>query len=176
MENFNRLYKQKLKQGISIFTFQFVMLLLLLPNLLKAQTIGSSADNPFPISTVQQLATLAGQVNEGGVFYYNPSDGKYYDNNAEGYIAIANMAEGSYFKLMNDIISNHGDVASCAGVKQSDWYYWDMLGTLNHPFDGYFDGNHHTVSGLLVRNENATDGTGFCGAIANHAVIKNLGV
>lgn len=176
MENFNRLYKQKLKQGISIFTFQFVMLLLLLPNLLKAQTIGSSADNPFPISTVQQLATLAGQVNEGGVFYYNPSDGKYYDNNAEGYIAIANMAEGSYFKLMNDIISNHGDVASCAGVKQSGWFYWDMLGTLSHPFDGSFDGNHYTVSGLLVRNENATDGTGFCGAIANHAVIKNLGV
>ena len=174
MENFNRLYKQKLKQGISIFTFQFVMLLLLLPNLLKAQTIGSSADYPFPISTVQQLATLAGQVNEGGVFYYNPSDGKYYNNNATGYIAIANMAEGSYFKLVEDIVSNPGDVASCAGVEGS-FYTWSMLGNMHHPFDGHFDGDHHTVSGFLVLN-NATDGSGFFGAIANHAEIKNLGV
>ena len=174
MGNFNHLYKQKLKQGISIFTFQFVMLLLLLPNLLKAQTIGSSADYPFPISTVQQLATLAGQVNEGGVFYYEPTDGKYYDQNATGRVAIDNMAEGAYFKLMNDIVSNAGDVASCDGVKASGWYPWTMIGIEGHPFDGYFDGDFHTVSGVLINSTGNCHG--FFGALANHAEIKNLGV
>lgn len=174
MKNFNHLNKQKLKRVISIFMFQFVMLLLLLPNLLKAQTIGSSADNPFPISTVLQLASLAEQVNEGGVFYYEPTDGKYYDQNATGRVAIANMAEGAYFKLMNDIVSNAGDVASCDGVKASGWYPWTMIGIEGHPFDGYFDGDFHTVSGVLINSTGNCHG--FFGALANHAEIKNLGV
>ncbi|MBO4504747.1 MAG: hypothetical protein J5730_08065, partial [Bacteroidales bacterium] len=146
-----------------------------MPNLLKAQSLGT-AENPFPIGDKNQLYLLTREVNEGGVFYYNPDDGTFCDTNATGYIAIANMAEGSYFKLTADIKYIDADVASCAGVKPSGPgnYAWGMLGTENHPFDGNFDGDFHTISGLFVNN--TTDCNGFCGAIANHAVIKNLGV
>ena len=77
---------------------------------------------------------------------------------------------GTYV-LMNDI-----DVSSLTPTAEGNW---TPIGTYDEPngiderFEGIFDGNGHTVSGIKINNSN--DNQGLFGAVKN-ATIKNVGV
>ena len=145
------------------------------PFVMKAQsTIGSSASNPFPISTAEQLTSLATCVNSGGVFYYDPADSKYYSESGTDRVLIADKAQGSFFKLTANIELNTADVASSEGV--GSFNSWTPIGNTNmHPFDGDFNGDNHLIIGAFV-NQPTTDNIGLFGQTANHASIRHLGV
>ena len=145
------------------------------PFVMEAQsTIGSSASNPFPISTAEQLTSLATCVNSGGVFYYDPADSKYYSESGTDRVLIADKAQGSFFKLTANIELNTADVASSEGV--GSFNSWTPIGNTNmHPFDGDFNGDNHLIIGAFV-NQPTTDNIGLFGQTANHASIRHLGV
>lgn len=73
--------------------------------------------------------------------------------------------EGVYFKLMSDI-----DVAEFL-TDENPTQGWMPIGTAAQPFQGVFDGNNHTVSGLFINR--TSDYTGFFGS-AIGATVKNL--
>lgn len=148
------------------------MLFLAAPAALKAQAPDGSESNPFPIKTVHQLTSLAERINAGGTFYFNPDDSTY-TTTVTAY-SIPNMGQGKFFKLVDDITMNSGDVASCDGVLATGWTAWPTLGTLAHPFNGTFDGDGHLLSGLYVSVDNGY--AGFFGCTGNLANIKNLGL
>lgn len=132
------------------------MLFLAAPAALKAQAPDGSESNPFPIKTVHQLTSLAERINAGGTFYFNPDDSTY-TTTVTAY-SIPNMGQGKFFKLVDDITMNSGDVASCDGVLATGWTAWPTLGTLAHPFNGTFDGDGHLLSGLYVSVDNGYAG------------------
>lgn len=73
--------------------------------------------------------------------------------------------EGVYFKLMSDI-----DVAEFL-TDENPTQGWMPIGTEAQPFQGVFDGNNHTVSGLFINR--TSHYTGFFGS-ANGATVKNI--
>lgn len=73
--------------------------------------------------------------------------------------------EGVYFKLMSDI-----DVAEFL-TDENPTQGWMPIGTAAQPFQGVFDGNNHTVSGLFINR--TSDYTGFFGS-AIGATVKNI--
>lgn len=73
--------------------------------------------------------------------------------------------EGVYFKLMSDI-----DVAEFL-TEENPTQGWMPIGTEAQPFQGVFDGNNHTVSGLFINR--TSNYTGFFGS-ANGATVKDL--
>lgn len=73
--------------------------------------------------------------------------------------------EGVYFKLMSDI-----DVAEFL-TDENPTQGWMPIGTEAQPFQGVFDGNNHTVSGLFINR--TSDNTGFFGS-AIGATVKNI--
>ncbi|MBQ3734131.1 MAG: hypothetical protein II859_09250, partial [Bacteroidales bacterium] len=136
-----------------------------------AQTPDGTEANPYPIRTKAQLISLAERVNAGGEFYFTPTDSTYATTGANQY-KIPDGALNTCFKLVDDIEFNSGDVAACAGVKQSGWTEWIRLGIGAHRFQGTLDGDFHVVSGIYVKQ---AEDVGFFGAISN-ATIKNIGV
>ena len=77
--------------------------------------------------------------------------------------------------LMNDITVN-SNVLKADGTL-SDAYAsftaWTPIGISSSNYDGTFDGNHHTISGLYV-NAPGTSCVGFFGCIIGEGTIKNL--
>lgn len=98
---------------------------------------GTESD-PYQIATAEQLAKLSKDVNDG-----------------EKYI-------GTYFVLTADIdLSAHrwNPIGS---------YKWLSNGsTVNHPFEGFLDGNDKTISGMVVDERIDQNAAGFFGKIAN---------
>ena len=68
---------------------------------------------------------------------------------------------------------NIGDVANCGGVKQDGWIYWTPVGSESAEFTGSFDGQGHTISGLLF-NSTTAQYAGLFGV--NNGSISNVGV
>lgn len=102
---------------------------------------------PYIISTAEELAGLAQRV-------------KWYEN-----------FENTYFVLTNDIIL--GFDSSEYSEYISAKYSWIPIGGEYYPFNGIFDGNGHTVSGIYINN--ADNHQGLFGNISN-ATVKNLGI
>lgn len=104
-------------------------------------------DDPYQIATAEQLAKLAVDVNSGV-----PDDNKYH--------------YGEYFELKNDI--------DLSGKTWTPIGYGDNAA---RPFQGYFDGKDHTVTGLYVdeRGNNCNAGLfGVAIATTNETVLKNI--
>lgn len=80
-------------------------------------------DDPFVISTAAELAYLAEQVNAGLTY------------------------PGQLFSLEADIVLN--DVSDY-GVTSDNPYLWTPIGTHTYPFDGVFNGNCHTITGMYI--------------------------
>ncbi len=72
-----------------------------------------------------------------------------------------NVFAGQTVRLSNDI-----------DLRQTGW---TPAGTVTAPFNGAFDGNSFTISGLSINNPGA-DYQGLFGAVGDSAVIKNLTV
>lgn len=84
--------------------------------------IGTS-DSPYIISSAEELAYFAKQVNEGQTY------------------------PGQYFSLNADIVLNE---ITDSGEVATEPYQWTPIGTNAHPFDGFFDGNYHTITGMYI--------------------------
>ncbi len=105
------------------------------------------AGNPYQITTAAQLNSIRNFM------------GSNYSN--------------IYFKLMNDIdltayLTEGGEGFSAWGPAG-----WSPLGTNAVPFQGHFDGNNKTISGLMI-NRSTLPECGFWGATGTTAVIENL--
>ncbi len=104
-------------------------------------------DDPYIIKTAEQLALLAKNVNDG-----------------RGYM-------GSYFKLESDIVLGTSSVKrNWPGIGQ--WYVNSNGNDEFIEFNGTFDGNGKTISGLFV-SVSGQRGAGLFGCL-NGATIKNL--
>ncbi len=102
---------------------------------------GTEAD-PYIISDGADLALLAKLINSGD-------------------------SRNGFFKLVADIKLNNASGSSLA----NDARVWTPIGpSAEMPFDGTFDGNHHTISGIYIKspdNNHALFGV-------NEGIIKNL--
>ena len=111
---------------------------------------GSEA-KPYTITTTAGLDLLAQKVNAGN--YYN----------------------GKYFKLGGDITYTHlADGADGADTENN----FTSIGNYYKSFDGHFDGNGKTISGIRIYkggNDYSTDGfQGLFGRILLGAEVKNV--
>ena len=83
--------------------------------------------------------------------------------------------------LTDDIVVNVTVLNADGTLNGTPTYSWTPIGTIEKKFNGTFDGNVHTISGLYFDNKtnnNYPQGGGFVGLIgyANGATIQNVGV
>ncbi|MDE7408240.1 MAG: hypothetical protein K2M76_07450, partial [Muribaculaceae bacterium] len=69
------------------------------------------------------------------------------------------LCSGEYFRLENDI-------------DMSSYRYTPIAKSYDYVFDGIFDGNGHTISGLTINNESTYGG--LIGRAGEHCLITNL--
>ena len=121
----------------------------------------------FTINTAEELAGLAKLVNAS--------------NNNDGI-----SFEGKTIKLGANIVLNENVLTSDKKLNEGDFKKWEPIG-LNAPlsFNGTFDGQGHTISGLYNVVEDIDDDDidfyglfGYVGDIDNEepAIIKNVGI
>lgn len=113
---------------------------------------GGTEDSPYSISTIDELQTLAANVNNGTNY------------------------SGVYFKLTENITLNENVLNKDGSLNITDkdsFTAWIPIGTERNPFGGIFEGDGHTVSGLYVDEDNA-DNVGFFGY--SNGTIKNIGL
>lgn len=108
-----------------------------------------TSDSPYVISSAEELAYFSEQVNEGVTY------------------------PGQYFSLEADIVLNE---ITDSGEFAAEPYQWTPIGTEDHSFDGFFNGNYHTITGMYIDVD--TEETGECclglfGYISN-ARISNI--
>ncbi len=83
--------------------------------------------------------------------------------------------------LVNDIIINKDCLKRVTAMLNTTskaaaaFATWQPIGTPENPYQGTFDGQGHTISGLYI-DDNTTNNVGLFGNVAPDAVIKNLGV
>jgi hypothetical protein len=116
----------------------------------KTDTVWSGSgteEDPYLITTAEELAGIAERVNEGITFF------------------------GIYFKLTNDIILNDNYEAFL--YWQHGAIKWTPIGNRFNTFQGTFDGNGYAIIGLYI---NTTDMyQGLFGHLLS-GTIKNLGI
>lgn len=94
--------------------------------------------SPYIILTAEQLARLS--------FVVNSSDKVY---------------SGKYFKLGADILLNKGAVIDEKGALVADstkLHKWTPIGNSSVSFDGNFDGDGHTISGMFINTTSTHNG------------------
>ena len=94
--------------------------------------------SPYIIQTAEQLAYLS--------FVVNASDKDY---------------KGKYFKLGADIKLNKGDVIDEKGALVGDstkLHKWTPIGNSSVAFDGTFDGDDYTISGMFINTTSSNNG------------------
>ena len=107
--------------------------------------------NEFTISTPAQLAGLAQLVNEGTDNFSGKTiklDANIQLNNTSGWESWETTAPANS---------------------------WTPIGTQQNRFNGTFDGQGHTVSGIYISNDDGT-GIGFFGYVSKSGIIQNLTV
>ena len=85
------------------------------------------------------------------------------------------MNTGAKAKLLDDIVVNEGEVAQCGGTKADGWREWTTMCKTPNSYEGIFDGNGHTISGLYFNDTDAGD-VGFFSYVKNGGIVKNMGV
>jgi uncharacterized repeat protein (TIGR02543 family) len=116
---------------------------------------GTSAETAYEISTAEQLAYLAQQVNAG-----------------TGYAGV-------YFKLTDDIVLNAGSEGYLTWgedgqAPENEWTPIGVGGVGGTQFCGVFDGNGKTVSGIYIDTEAGYQG--LFGRVGAGGAVENIGV
>lgn len=111
-------------------------------------------DGVYQLSTVEDLFWFLTQVNNG--------------NNKLNVV------------LTQDIVVNQNcldriTTLTKAGNMESALIVWQPIGTIDYPFEGTFNGQGHSISGLYI-NDKAQDNVGLFGIISEDAVVKNVGL
>lgn len=105
-----------------------------------------TVNNPYIITTSQQLADFSYMVNNGTSY------------------------SGQYIELGADIDLNYGKNVT---VTDSSFNQWIPIGNSEKSFQGQFEGNGHIVKGIYINS--ACDYAGFFGYVSD-AKIKNITV
>jgi hypothetical protein len=93
------------------------------PDTVVYTTQDGTSSNPYIITTAEQLAQLATDVNAGKAGY-----------------------SAAHYKLGNDIdLSEYGET-------WNNGKGWIPIGTKNMPFKGFFDGNKKKITGLYIKD------------------------
>ncbi|MDD6501479.1 MAG: discoidin domain-containing protein [Bacteroidales bacterium] len=122
---------------------------------------GTSAD-PFQINNADDLYWFAAWVN--GTYTL-----------AEGETAVTHLDACAV--LTNDITVNTG-VLNADGTLVSDvtgFREWTPIGRVDFSYDGIFNGQGHTISGLYF-NHSQSSYVGFFGYTEIHSIISNVGI
>ncbi|MBO4372163.1 MAG: BspA family leucine-rich repeat surface protein, partial [Bacteroidales bacterium] len=81
--------------------------------------------------------------------------------------------------LTQDIVVNQNCLSRLtltkAGNTESELIAWQPIGTIDYPFEGTFNGQGHSISGLYL-NDKTQDNVGLFGIISEDAVVKNVGL
>jgi uncharacterized repeat protein (TIGR02543 family) len=113
-------------------------------------------DYPWMILYPSQLDLLAERVNSGSG-----------DNNASfGY-------SGKYFKLGADINYPHTTAWNDASSTENNY---TAIGNDDHPFQGSFDGDGHTISGIRIYRDSGSNDSyqGLFGKVDSDGTVKDL--
>lgn len=110
---------------------RMISLFLMAAALLFAVPQAVRAESKLTISSADDLWALSSVVNSGTSF------------------------EGREIELTADIVINENVVNGNCELLPGSYTAWVPIGTQEHPFQGSFNGNGHTVSGLYVDDENA---------------------
>lgn len=79
--------------------------------------------------------------------------------------------EDTVVTLTADITLNSGILDASGQLKPGSYTAWTAIGTAEHPFQGQFDGNGHTVTGLYV-NDETLDYQGLFGVVSGATVCN----
>ena len=87
----------------------------------------------------------------------------------------------AHFELANDIdltaYLSPGGAGYNGGKGWAPIHRYDAGTYTDYPFTGIFDGNHHTISGLMIDdNDEDDDGIGLFGTAGTHCVIRDLNI
>ena len=148
------------------FTMLLFVTTMIMPTMMLAEesitptrptTGDGSAENPFQISSREELYWFAGLVN--------------------GTLEGVEQDASANAKLMNDITVNKGvlDAVNKGQVSESNFIEWEPVGTTKVAYTGTFDGNKHTISGLYSNNPKAHY-VGLFGCIGYVGKVSNVGV
>ena len=111
-----------------------------------------TADDPYQISTAEELALLCKTVRDSKWNNYT--------------------TKGKYYVLTSDIVLNDTASANWKNTAR-EWYSTDAAAPA---FKGVFDGKGHTISGLYINNTNNKSKGGLFVQIGRGAVVKNVGI
>lgn len=136
--------------------FLCALIMVLLPAAVYAMDGTGTEDNPYQISSADDLEEFRDRVND--------ENGKTRNSSA---CAI----------LKNDIVLND-DVLNSDGSlneeKASTFEEWTPIGTASNPYTGTFDGNGKTISGIYINT--SEDYQGLFGYIGIGGTVKDLGI
>lgn len=115
---------------------------------------GTEVD-PYQIATAEQLALLSDVVGD------SETDASY---------------RKAYYKLVADITINEGSSVTTWETSAPE-FSWTPIGKTYYSFQGVFDGDGHTISGLYVNLDCDESSTSIGGLFAdNDGIIKNVNV
>ena len=80
---------------------------------------------------------------------------------------LAALASSSH---AGDVIALTADIALTFGSGE----YWTPIGTSGTPFEGTFDGNGHTISGISINYKSGEGLAGLFGYVGTSGVVKNV--
>lgn len=94
------------------------------------------------------------------------------------FIVGAKEESGSYYKLGADILLNEGEIIDEKGALVADSskiHKWTSIGNSNVAFEGVFDGNGHTVSGMFINTTSSHNGLfgNVSGTVQNLTFVKS---
>ena len=118
-------------------------------NVIPWSGIGTN-DYPYIIMYPSQLDLLASNVNSGTSYF------------------------GQYFKLEADISYPHTTAWNDDSSTENNY---TAIGTDDHPFQGSFDGDGHTISGIRIYKSGSTDADsyqGLFGKVGSYGTVKDL--
>ncbi|CAG9298032.1 two-partner secretion domain-containing protein [Celerinatantimonas diazotrophica] len=82
------------------------------------------------------------------------------------------LSKGYHFTLENDLNSSSAAYNFYASNSANSGAGWDPIGDSTHNFDGYFNGQDHTISNLTIKTSN--DGSGLFGYTSADSELTNL--
>lgn len=88
-------------------------------------------------------------------------------------VAAGNTFEGVEVHLKSDIDFNDAEGASYGRRAAARMVAWEPIGTSDHPFEGTFDGENHTIRNFSVTTSDTKKPAGFFGNVSG-ATIRDL--
>ena len=128
---------------------------------------------PVPVAFAPKKMSTAGLVRMVDYSWYDPAKSTYTIYNFQQLYGvarlwdIANQFKGKTIKLGADIVLNEGDASQWG--ENAPEYVWEPM-----RFNGTFDGQGHTISGIYVKGGEEDNYVGFFYRIYQNGTVKNL--